>query len=73
MKNKLTKKNMTKFDYKARRLGVLGGILVVLSLAVILPISVTINSDNVRLKNEIRTLNKEHVDYDVDTIVVESK
>ena len=71
MKNKLNKKNMTKFDYKARKLGILGGILVVLSLAVILPISATINSDNVRLKNEIRTLNKEKVENDTSIIVIE--
>ena len=71
MKNKLSKKNMTKFDYKARKLGILGGILVVLSLAVILPISATINSDNVRLKNEIRTLNKEKVENDTSIIVIE--
>ena len=62
---------MTKFDYKARKLGILGGILVVLSLAVILPISATINSDNVRLKNEIRTLNKEKVENDTSIIVIE--
>lgn len=73
MKNKLTKRNMTKFDYKARKLGILGGILVVLSLAVILPISATINSDNVRLKNEIRTLNKEKSNFDDSLIVIESK
>ena len=73
MKNKLTKRNMTKFDYKARKLGILGGILVVLSLAVILPISATINSDNVRLKNEIRTLNKEKSNIDDSLIVIESK
>ena len=71
MKNKLNKKNMTKFDYKARKLGILGGILVVLSLAVILQISATINSDNVLLKNEIRTLNKEKVDSDNSIIVIE--
>ena len=64
---------MTKFDYKARKLGILGGILVVLSLAVILPISATINSDNVRLKNEIRTLNKEKSNFDDSLIVIESK
>ena len=73
MKNKLTKRNMTKFDYKARKFGILGGFLVVLSLAVILPISATINSDNVRLKNEIRTLNKEKSNFDDSLIVIESK
>ena len=73
MKNKLTKRNMTKFDYKARKLGILGGILVVLSLAVILPISATINSDNVRLKNEIRKLNKEKSNFDDSLIVIESQ
>ncbi len=73
MKNKLKKANMTKFDYKARKLGFLGAILVVLSLAVILPISATINSDNVKLKNEIRTLNKDHGEFDDSSIVIESK
>lgn len=70
MKNKLTKRNMTGFDYKARRLGILGGILVVLSLAVILPISASVNNENVTLTNEIRELNNE---VDDTTIVIESK
>ena len=70
MKNKLTKRNMTKFDYKARRLGILGGILVVLSLAVILPISATIASENVTLANEIHDLSNE---MDDSIIVIESK
>ena len=71
MKNKLEKRNMTKFDYKARKLGVLGIVLCALSLAVILPISANINSKNTNLTNEIRQLNKDH--FDDSTIVIESK
>ena len=71
MKNKLEKRNMTKFDYKARKLGILGGIFVVLSLAVMLPLMNTINAKNVSLNNEIRILNNEI--HDDSVIVVEAK
>lgn len=71
MKNKLEKKHMTKFDYKARKLGILGGVLVVLSLAVILPISVSMNTENVQLNNEIQELTNEQ--NDVHVFVIETK
>ena len=70
MKNKLEKRNMTRFDYKARKLGFLGAILVVLSLAVILPISSSINNENTALTNEINELVNEKDDS---TIIIESK
>ena len=65
MKNKLTKRNMTKFDYKARKLGILGCVLAVLSLAVILPISSNVSNENVALNDEIQELTT-----DDDTIVI---
>ena len=46
MKNKVEKRYLTKFDYKARRLGIAGVIIVVLSLFVLLPISKNISNDN---------------------------
>ena len=70
MKNKLEKRNMTRFDYKARKLGFLGAILVVLSLAVILPLSSSINNENTALTNEINELVNEKDDS---TIIIESK
>lgn len=70
MKNKLEKRNMTRFDYKARKLGFLGAILIVLSLAVILPISSSINNENTALTNEINELVNEKDDS---TIIIESK
>lgn len=70
MKNKLVKRNMTKFDYKARKLGILGCVLAVLSLAVILPISYNIAEKNVTLNQEIKELDTQ----DDDTIIIiESK
>lgn len=59
MKNKLEKRNLTKFDYKARKLGILGSILVVLTLAVMLPVSANLSSNNTTLTNEIRMLNND--------------
>lgn len=62
MKNKLEKRNLTKFDYKARKLGILGCILVVLTLAVMLPVSANLSSNNATLTNEIRMLNNDVID-----------
>ena len=71
MKNKLEKRNLTKFDYKARKLGILGCILVVLTLAVMLPVSANLSSNNASLTNEIRMLNN---DVNDDTpIVIDQK
>ena len=53
MKNKVEKRYLTKFDYKARRLGIAGVIIVVLSLFVLLPISKNISNDNLSLVKEI--------------------
>ena len=71
MKNKLEKRNLTKFDYKARKLGILGCILVVLTLAVMLPVSANLSSNNSTLTNEIRMLNN---DINEDTpIIIDQK
>ena len=70
MKNKLVKRNMTKFDYKARKLGILGCVLAVVSLAIILPISASISKENVTLNNQIQELTNESDDT---LIIIESK
>lgn len=56
MKNKVEKRYLTKFDYKARRLGIAGVIIVVLSLFVLLPISKNISNDNLSLVKEIEQI-----------------
>jgi hypothetical protein len=70
MKNKLTKKNMTKFDYSARRLGIVGAALLVLSFAVALPIATSVSSANNNMKMEIQQL---HDEINNDNYVVETK
>ena len=59
MKDKIYKKNMTSFDYKARRLGIIGSVIIILSLAILLPICTSISSQNVAITEEIRQLNNE--------------
>ena len=39
MKNKLNKLNLTKFDYKAKKLGFLGLFLVVMTFTITLPVA----------------------------------
>ncbi|MDD6302629.1 MAG: hypothetical protein PUA56_04960 [Bacillales bacterium] len=57
MKNKLEKRNLTSFDYKARKLGIIGGVIIILSLAILLPLATSISSSNVAIANEIQELN----------------
>jgi hypothetical protein len=59
MKDKLVKKNMTKFDYVAKRLGIFGVCLLILSMAVVLPISANISSTNKNISVEIQELHDE--------------
>ena len=70
MKNKITKANMTKFDYKARKLGLFGVIIVVLSLAVVLPIAGSVSSKNGNIQTEIQQLRE---DIRNDNYTIENK
>ena len=70
MKNKIEKRNMTVFDYKARRLGIIGAAIFVLSLAVALPIAGSISTSNTKMEIEIQQLKDEIRN---DNIVVENK
>lgn len=72
MKDKLQKRNMTGFDYRARRLGILGGIIIILSLAVLLPIATTVANQNVALGAEIQELNAQ-IENNETKVVVEKK
>lgn len=56
MKNKLVKTNMTKFDYKAKKLGILGLLLVVMTFAVTLPVATSLVNANNSLTREIIVL-----------------
>ena len=70
MKNKITKKHMTKFDYTARKLGIIGLFIFVLSMAVVLPIAGSISSSNTRIQMEIQNL---HDEIDNGNYVIENK
>ena len=70
MKNKITKKHMTKFDYTARKLGIIGLFIFVLSMAVVLPIAGSISSSNTRIQMEIQNL---HEEIDNGNYVIENK
>lgn len=60
MKDKLTKKNRSRVDYFFRRLGIIGGSLMMLSLALLLPLNANIISQNVALTQEIGELKEEY-------------
>ena len=70
MKNKIEKRNMTGFDYKARRLGIIVAAIFVLSLAVALPIAGSISTSNTKMEIEIQQLKDEIRN---ENIVVENK
>lgn len=56
MKNKLVKTNMTRFDYLARRLGIIGFVLFVMCFSVALPIATNLINSNKVLYNEIQVI-----------------
>ena len=58
MKDKVVKTNFTKFDKKARILGILGGFIIASALALGIPMLSRINSENDMLTKEI-TQNKD--------------
>lgn len=57
MKNKLVKKNVTKFDRNARKLGILGIIFIVSALAFGIPMIVNLNHQNDILTKEVNNDN----------------
>lgn len=62
MKNKLVKRNMTKFDYKARKLGLFGLIVIGITLSVGLPVAKSLSDLNMNLNNEIKAIQNEATD-----------
>ncbi len=62
MKNKLVKRNMTKFDYRARKLGFLGLAIIGISLSVGLPIANSLSKMNSNLTQEIVVMQNEQTD-----------
>lgn len=53
MKDKLVKRNITKFDRRARKLGILGGFIIISTLAFGIPMIVNLNSQNEMLTKEV--------------------
>lgn len=53
---KLTKKNMTKFDFIAKKVFLFTMIGLVLTIAFILPLKASLDSNCVELANEVQTL-----------------
>lgn len=54
MKDKIILKNKTHFDFLARKLGVIGVILIVLSFALGIPLINVLNTHNTQLVNDIQ-------------------
>ncbi len=57
MKDKLVKKNITKFDRRSRKLGILGIVLITSTLAFGIPMIVNLNNQNDILTKEVRKTN----------------
>lgn len=57
MKDKLVKKNVTKFDRRSRKLGILGIVLITSTLAFGIPMIVNLNNQNDILTKEVRNTN----------------
>ena len=58
MKNKLEKKYLTKFDYRARRLGITGLVIVMFSWLVLVPLSSSLSNKNVAISKEIEQISE---------------
>jgi hypothetical protein len=59
MKNKLQKTNMTRFDHKARKLGIIGIFMMVATFAVCIPVATNIINNNNQVTVEIQKLQTE--------------
>lgn len=66
MKNKLVKANKTKFDYRARRLGIIGLFLMVITLSVAVPIASSLSNINHSLVQDITVMENENNDANYD-------
>lgn len=62
MKNKLVKKNMTRFDYRARRLGLAGLLLLTITLGVGLPVLSSLSNANRALTQDITLIENQNDD-----------
>ena len=62
MKNKLVKKNMTRFDYRARRLGIAGLLLLTITLGVGLPVLSSLSNTNKTLTQDINVIENQNDD-----------
>lgn len=69
VKNKLVKNNMTKFDYRARRLGIIGMILMVVTLSVGIPVASSLSNLNNTLTRDISVIQRENPDENTQYVV----
>ena len=56
MKNKLKKRNQTKFDYTMKKLGIVSFVLSLIAFAVIIPLSNHLKEENVAINQNIELL-----------------
>lgn len=66
MKNKLVKANKTKFDYRARRLGIIGLFLMVVTLSVAVPVASSLSNVNKSLVQDITIMENENNDSNIE-------
>lgn len=66
MKNKLVKANKTKFDYRARRLGIIGLFLMVITLSVAVPVASSLSNVNKSLVHDITIMENENNDSNIE-------
>mgnify|MGYP003415078340 FL=1 len=66
MKNKLVKANKTKFDYRARRLGIIGLFLMVITLSVAVPVASSLSNVNKSLVQDITIMENENNDSNIE-------
>ena len=59
MKNKLQKTNMTRFDHRARKLGVIGALIMAATFALCVPVAASLISSNKAVTIEIQKLQNE--------------
>lgn len=65
MKNKLVKANKTKFDYRARKLGIFGLFLMIITLSVAVPVASSLSNVNKSLVQDITVMENENNDSNI--------
>ena len=65
MKNKLVKANKTKFDYRARKFGIFGLFLMVITLSVAVPVASSLSNVNKSLVQDITVMENENNDSNI--------